>query len=174
MTNTETVATLFEQMITIEKKMQEFYQRLAEMFSHKPEVSDYWKQMMIDEITHVQELEDLRNTLTTYQLKNPADPYMVRKLNDLLRYPINDILKKINNLDDAYQTAHMFEDSEANKIYKFLNTEFVTSDKRNELIINHLITHIDKINYPPVFMKNEENRKSIKAILNLSDNKKST
>ncbi len=166
MSNNESTAALFELMINIEKKAQKFYQSLIEMFSHEPEVSEFWKKLMDDEIIQTQELEEIRDALTPDQLSSPTDPINIQNMKEILGHSTEDILDSINTLDDAYKTVHMFENSESSKIFQSLSMAFITNENRRKFIGTHLLNHLEAINNPPDIMKDLDWRKSVKAIKN--------
>jgi len=166
MPDNESTATLLEIMINLEKKAQKFYQSLIEMFSHEPEVTEFWKKLMDHEIVQVQELENIRDALTSDQLSSPTDPLNIQDMRKSLDHPLDDTFDSINTLDDAYKTAHMFENSEAGNKFQSLCMSFITSKKRQKFFGTHILTHLETINNPPDFMKDLDWRKSVKAIKN--------
>ncbi len=166
MSDNESAATLLEIMINLEKKAQNFYQILIGMFSHEPKVTKFWKKLMDQERTQVQEIEKIRDSLTPDQLSSPTDPITIQDMRKSLEHPLDDIFDSINTLDDAYKTAHMFENSEAGNKFQSLCLSFITSKKRQKFFGTHIITHLETINNPPDFMKDLDWRKSVKAIKN--------
>ena len=166
MSNNESTATLLESMINLEKRAQRFYQHLIEMFSHEPEVTEFWKKLMDHEMIQAQEIEKIRDSLTPDQLSSPTDPLTIQDMRKSLEHPLEDIFDSINTLDDAYKTAHMFENSESGNKFQSLCMSFITSKKRQKFFGTHILNHLETINNPPDFMKDVGWRKSVKAIKN--------
>jgi hypothetical protein len=140
-TGSMTTAVLFELAITGEQAAEDFYDGLAEKFGHETAVSDFWKAMASDEKQHIRTLENIRKTLTPAQLAAPADEFILRTAAENARVRIEDVLGMVRNLNDAYILAHLWENSEVNRIFEFLVTKFIPVADDGRLIRLQVINH---------------------------------
>jgi rubrerythrin len=145
MPDDQTIETLFELAITAEKAAQDFYLGLAEKFSHLSTVSDFWRDMGKDEVSHVKALREIRVSLTPDQLSAPVDPAIWWKAKEVSRFSVQNRLNSVKTLEDAYQSAHYLEYSEINTVFEFLLTEFTSSNKSREFIVSQLRDHVEKL-----------------------------
>jgi rubrerythrin len=156
-----TNADLFKLADEIERLQQDFYSQLVDIFSHVPEVSNFWKDMEKDELTHTQALKRIIDSITPDQLLAPARPSIVLKATVVLGTSVADRVKSITNLNDAYEMAHDQESSELNMVYDFLVVEFSLSDDIKRFALAELEKHVQKlIDFPRTF-GDAEWRKSI-------------
>jgi len=145
MPDDQTIAALFELAITAEEAAQDFYLGLVEKFSHLTAVSDFWREMMEDEVLHVRALKEIRASLTPDQFSAPVDPAVWWKAKEVSRFSAQKRLNSVKTLKDACQSAHYLEYSEVNTVFEFLLTEFTSSDKSREFIVSQLRNHIEKL-----------------------------
>lgn len=144
MENDETWATLFELVIELEKAAADFYRGLAKNFSHVPKVSEFWREMQMEELRHVEIATNIRDSLTPSQLPDPADPSLLRKVRETLRLLDKDKVNFVRTLDDAYQMAHQLETSEAGMVLGLLKIRFTDFDKHKRFAVLET-RHTDKL-----------------------------
>lgn len=141
----ETIGLLFEHAIEIEHKAAHIYERLAKLFEHVPDMSDFWSDLVQDEMIHATTLQDVQKLLTPDQLSTRSNKKMwtdVTKIRHLLN---EDLVGTIKTLNDAYELAHNLENSEVNAIFQFLTAEFVPSDTRRKFVVAEIAQHQKKL-----------------------------
>ncbi len=143
--NDQSVGELFELSILVEKIMRDYYFGLTEKFSHLPQIQAFWQGMADDEIEHIQELENSRKEIGPEKLSLPASPELFVKISSGLGFSVPDMLGKVKNLDDAYEFSHELEYSEANAIFKFLATKFISSLERERFVTEIIARHMKKL-----------------------------
>lgn len=142
----DTVETLFALAIQAEQSARDFYAGLLHLFSHAPRAAAVWQKMQKDEEEHIRFLEDVRACLTPDQLQAPADPDMMRKLRECLRFSPQDALQGIRDLEDAYQYAHDLEYSEVNTVLEFIINEYhLDPTVRVRLVDHYLQMHLKRL-----------------------------
>jgi rubrerythrin len=160
MSTIDTVETLLELAITAEQKNMEFYQGLSKMFSHQSDAAFLWQGMVMEEVQHAQELENIRKSLTAEQLHAPVKGAILAQARKALMFSVSESLNSISTLDDAYQTAHALERSEVNTVFSFITSEFVPGDKQKEFILWQLENHTQKmVKFPELFGDSESRKK---------------
>lgn len=165
MSNKAMVADLFELAIAAEKAMEELYRGLEAKFAHHQEVADFWGKYAAEEARHARWLERLRDTSSPEQLSAPADPFMLKDARKILQFSIENRLKKIKNLEDAYQLVNELENSETNAIFEFLITNFSSDKETQSFLRSQLRDHIANltIEFPTQF-KGTARRQAVKAL----------
>ncbi len=165
MSHQATVGELFELAISIERTAQDLYCALANGFAHCQEIAAFWEAYALEEADHALWLEKVRNELTPEQLSEQVDPGIVEEARRILGVSVSDILKQIENLEDAYQLVHEFESPETNTIFEFLITHFSTREDAQSFIRNQLREHIDKITTGfPVRFSSPAARREVKLL----------
>jgi rubrerythrin len=141
-----TVSDIFNTAISLEKKAETFYFGLSNKFSDYPEVSEFWKGMMNDEVQHTRALQKSLDSLTEKQCHIPVDAAGTNYSDDeLQRYLSLCDLQEVKTLDDAYDAAYNLEFSEINSKVKSLLKEFIKSDEMIQLILSVLEQHVSKL-----------------------------
>jgi len=140
-----TIEAIFERAIKIEYKAADIYGEFTQLFSHIPEISAFWQGLTEDEMQHANTLQDVRKSLTSEQLLSTCDKEMSEEVARIQRMLSEDLTASIKNLDDAYELAHKLEFSEVNAIFKFLATEFVPSEEREQFVVSEITQHQQKL-----------------------------
>ncbi len=140
-----TLGELFEQALGMEQKAAEMYGELTKLFSHVPEISQFWAELSRDEIQHKRLLEEAYKSLADEQLSSRLERSIWRSLVSVQDYLDKDLIGPIKNLDDAYEIAHQLEFYEINTIFKFLANEVVPTNDRRGLLLSTLQEHQDKL-----------------------------
>ncbi len=152
MSKVDSVEALLELAITAEQKNKKFYQGLSKKFSNIPAIAYFWQGMVIEEVQHSQELENIRNSLSPNQLSAPVDSSTLEKAKKAMGYSVTDTLSSIATLDDAYEIARDLERSEVNTVFAFIMNEFIPSEKQKEFIMWQLEHHTQKIvKFPDIY-----------------------
>jgi hypothetical protein len=159
----ETTALLFELAIISETCAQNFYEGLANKFSREINIPEFWKNMAQDEMEHRKMLEALQRSLTAPQLSAPAEQDILQIALENSRVKIDDVLSMVNNLNDAYMLAQLWENSEIYRVFEFLISKFMPGESDGRFIRLHLITHKKKLETFLHAFGDDENRKSIIA-----------
>jgi rubrerythrin len=157
----ETIEDLFELAITAEKLTQVYYHGLIGNFSPWPEVSDFWKGMVKNEMQHATELTNIRDSLGPSQLRALADPPIHQKAKHVTRFSVKGSLNSIRTLDDAYNISHDIEFSEVNAVFEFLIREYIPSGKLNKFVLSEIENHLAKLMKFNETLGDAEWRKSI-------------
>jgi len=164
MQKTNTVSDIFRIAISLEKKAESFYLGLSNKFSDHPEVSEFWKDMMKDEILHARSLQKSLDSLTEEQCRIPVDAASTNYSDDeLQRYLSLCDLQKVKTLDDAYDAAYNLEFSEINSKVKSLLKKFMKSDEMIHFILSVLEHHVSKLEEFSKSFGDEEARKRVLA-----------
>lgn len=165
MSNTETVANLFEMAIAAEGIAEQLYRGLAPKFAHHPDVADFWSRYAAEEAGHARWLEHLWGTIDLQQLEAVADGSIVRQAHKLLQFSPESALRQIKTLEDAHQLVSELENSELNVIFEFLITNF-SSDKTAQAIVRtQLREHIARlITEFPARFKHPASRQAVDAL----------
>ncbi len=120
--------------------------------------------MMRDEASHVQQLMEIRNTLSDEQLFEPADRSIVSKAkHELERFEEKFDIKNIATLDDAYEIAYELEYSEVNMVFRAIVSQFVSSAARAKFVLSQVREHVSKLEEFSKSMAAAENRRIILA-----------
>src|SRR5271169_2137863 len=123
-----------------------FYEGLARSFSFVPPVSLFWEDMMRDEVFHMQELTDIRNTLSDEQLFELADQSIINGAqNELKRFAEKLDLKGVVTLDDAYEIAYELEYSEVNTVFRAIISKFVSSESKSKFVLSQIREHVQNL-----------------------------
>lgn len=142
MPNEATVAELFDLAIAAEKAAEALYRGLEAKFAHHQEVADFWGKYAAEEAGHAKWLERLRDTSGPGQLSALADPHILKDARKVLQFSVENRLREIKNLEDAYQLAHELESSETNAIFEFLITNFASDEETQSFLRSQLKEHI--------------------------------
>jgi rubrerythrin len=141
----QTNERLFELAIEIEHRAANFYQAFLIMFSDVPGLDDFWQVLINDELGHERMLKETRKSLSAAQLQAPADEKIWRGLARIQRWFTDDLPESVRTLDDAYDLAYQFEYSEINAIFEFLESEWIPSEKRNEIVHSIIEKHLNTL-----------------------------
>ena len=164
MTQVDTIFELFSTAIAAERAAMNFYKGLARSFSHVPQVSLFWEDIMRDEAFHIQELMDIRNALPDEQLFEPADHALVSKAkNELKRFAEKFDLTAVVTLEDAYEIAYELEYSEVNMVFRAMVSKFVSSEDRSKFVLSQVRDHVSRLEDFSKSIVNPENRRDILA-----------
>lgn len=164
MSSTGTIADLFQLAIQAEKDSAKAYRRLAQMFSHEPEVADFWAAYAAEEDGHAHWLQDLEADSNPDKLSQPVDAEMIETARQVARFPVDAALRKVQTLEDAYQLANEMEHSEINVVFQFLIDNFDTREDTYQFVRSHLHDHVAKLmtGFPGAF-KNAAARRKLEA-----------
>jgi hypothetical protein len=148
MTETNTVASLFELVIAAEKAARDLYLAFSERFVTPPAVSDFWKSLAYDEQDHADLLEEVYAALSLEQREVPVDPDIMQKARALERYLPEDVLARAMTLKEAYWLAHDLENSEINALFDFILNAFIDDEAKQRFALMQLQNHVSKLVEP--------------------------
>ncbi len=152
MDNKDTNAAVFELAIQIERYQCALYHRFSELFSHRPDVAEFWKGMEKDEQYHARTLESIRGSLHPERLLAPADPLFLKKIEGILHISAVKRMPPIKTLNDAYGLSYEMENSEFNIVFKFLVKQFGSSEEMKKFALAEIDKHLKKlIEFPRTF-----------------------
>jgi len=143
---------IFEKAIETKRRVGQIYRQFARLFSHIPEVEDFWRKMNINQITHADWLKEIKESLTEEQILSLPQVELVLKTHSIKNLFDKHSKKEIGNLHDAYEVAHEIESSEVNNLFKMLSSEFISSEKKKNFILAEIDEHRRQImNLPERF-----------------------
>ncbi len=160
----ETTESLLEFAVAGEKTAAEFYEGLAGKFRHEAHIFKFWKTMAADERQHVKILENIRSSLTSAQRTEPADQSVVETAVENSRVQIKDVLSMVRNLNDAYVLAHLWENSEINRVFEFLVKKFLPFSDDGRIVRLQIINHTNRLAMFSQAFGEAEVRKEIRAL----------
>ncbi len=163
MTGSQTVENLLDLSSAIEKEMVTFYCRMQQIFSHMPEAEELWIKLRDDEINHIIQLDQIKNSLLPDQLSAPADKSMIEKAERVLKFIDSDRWEEIENLDEEVDLANEYENSEANQIFIFLAERYIPRDDRKKFVETIVNDHLERLISLPAGIDTTEDRKRIPA-----------
>lgn len=132
---------ILERAIESKEKVGQIYRRFAELFSHLPEIEDFWKKMSLNQITHADWLKEIRESMTEEQILSLPEVELVLKTHSIRNLFNKHSDKEIDNLHDAYKIAHELEFSEVNDLFKILSSELISSQKKKDFILAEIDEH---------------------------------
>ena len=162
MSNEETVATLFELAIEMEKAAEALYRDFAAGFAHQQQAADFWRVYAVEEAGHVRWLERFRNKLSLEQLSAPADLQMLQNARQALYLCKQNASQQVNSLDDACQMASELEGSELNVVFEFLVNHSPEDKETQAFLRAQLKIHINKLMTGLAAQFNLQTRREIK------------
>jgi len=143
---------IFERAIETKKRVGQIYRQFARLFSHLPEVEDFWRKMNINQVTHADWLKEIKESLTEEQILSLPQVELVLKTHAIKNLFDEHSKREIGNLHDAYEVAHEIESSEVNNLLKMLSSEFISSEKKKNFILAEIDEHRRQImNLPEKF-----------------------
>jgi rubrerythrin len=141
----KTIQLLFELAINWETQAYDLYAKFAELFSHEPKVSAFWKQLSKDESRHRKVLKDFLKEIPREKLLAEMGSEQ-RKSVIRVEGLINEATSsKIQTLDDAYELAHQLETSEINKLFKMLVNNYMPDKEGHKFILSDVKEHIEML-----------------------------
>ena len=158
-----TVEDLFERSIAAEEAAQALYQALAERFAHAPEAAAYWADLAEDERAHIEAIETLFDVLSPAERQAEADPEAFWKAEELASFSLEESLRSIETLEEAYQLAHDLEYSEVNTVFEFILMTYWDDEERRRFARSQLREHVGKLANAPGKMGNSYWRQSVTA-----------
>lgn len=162
-TSQGTVEDLFERSIAAEQAARALYHGLAERFSHAPEAADYWADLAEDERAHIEALKTLFDALSPAERQAEAEPEAFWKAEELAGFSVEESLRSIETLEEAYQLAHDLEYSEVNTVFEFILMTYWDDQRRRQFARSQLREHVGKLANPPGKMGNSYWRQSVTA-----------
>lgn len=160
-----TTDDLFANAIAAEYAAKHFYEGLSHIFSHIPEVSLIWREMMDDEDIHAHELQDIRNTLTPELLGKPAERSLaVKVIAEVEKLDGKFDIKKVRTIDDAMDLAYELEYSEVNTLFRTMVKEFVSSQTRSKFVSSLIEEHVARLEELLKVIPAEEDRGKLSAV----------
>jgi rubrerythrin len=159
-----TILELFEKAIAAEKLAEELYHRLAALFTHEPDVAEFWEQYAGEEVGHARWLARYRDQLSLETLSQPADSEALAAAERALRLSIDQQVRNIKTLEDAYQLANELESSETNAVFEFIITNFSKDDESRDFLRAQLQDHIARLMFDfPEQFKSGDRREGVVA-----------
>jgi hypothetical protein len=157
----ETTASLFDLAIIGETSSRDFYEGLSKKFSHDKNISAFWQNMSADEAVQIETLEGLRRYMSPDKLSSPADKDIFQIALENSKIQTGDVLNMVKNLNDAYVIAMLWENSEINRVFEFLITQYMPAGADGRFSQIQLMTHKKKLQTFEYAFGEAEMRKSI-------------
>ena len=140
---------ILERAIESKEKVGQIYRRFADLFSHLPEIEDFWNKMSLNQITHADWLKEIKESMTEEQILSLPEVELVLKTHSIRSLFDSQLEKEISSLDDAYKIAHEIEFSEVNDLCKILSSELISSEKKKDFILAEIDEHRQQIKNLP-------------------------
>ena len=144
-TGRATVGDLLAVAVQLEDAARHLYEGLDRMFSHFPDVAAFWRRFAVDEVFHAKRLIELRASTSLKRLSQAVDASMLEAGRKLLGVAVEDRLRNVHHLDDAYEMAHELENSETNAIFRFLITQFSQDKHVVASLMRDLDDHVERL-----------------------------
>lgn len=154
---------IFERAIETKKRVGQIYRQFARLFSHVPEVENFWRKMNINQTAHADWLKETKESLSEEQMLSLPEVELVLKIHSIKNLFDKHSKKEIGTLHDAYEIAHEIESSEVNDLFKVLTRQFVSSEKKKNLILVEIDEHREQIKNLPQKFGNKMTMKKIKV-----------
>ncbi len=155
-----TYADYFQRTIEAERTAEYCYRSLAEKFSDYAELFDFWSHYADEEAMHAAELENLLKGIDSHQLSRQVDSTEV--VRGLTKFFVEEEVKKVRNLEDAYQLTHQLEDGEMNNMFTFLIKHFVADNEKRLFLLDQMKQHISRLMFDfPARYGNAESRRRV-------------
>ncbi len=145
MTETATVAELFQLAIAAERAAEALYYGMADQFATLPEVAAFWQRYAREESNHAAWLIRFREELPKPTLEEPADPEALKQAHQALKHSLDAPLANVTNLDEAYQLASDLENGETNAVFEFIITHFAQDREAQAFLRAQLRDHIARL-----------------------------
>ena len=163
--NKETVGELFKLAIAAERAAEELYHRLAEKFDHRQKVADFWNKYAAEEAGHAKWLGQLRDRLSAEELSAPADPIKMQEARTALEFSVEQRLRGVQDLEEAYQLVNELENSETNAVFEFLINNFSADERTQMFLRSQLREHLARLAVEfPMKLGGRAWRQKIKAL----------
>jgi rubrerythrin len=145
MADQATNGELFDLAIAAEETAEELYRGLEARFAHHEDAAAFWRLYAAEEAAHAHWLARIRDALSPEQLAAPADPQILESVRKALGISVENALKGIGNLEDAYQLVSEIENSETNAVFEFLIAGFSAVPEVQSFLRVQLRDHIGRI-----------------------------
>jgi hypothetical protein len=136
---------IFESAIETKRKVGQLYQQFADLFSHVPEVQDFWRKMNLNQITHADWLQETKESLSEDQILSLPEVELVLKTHSIRNLFDRHSEKEISTLLDAYEIAHEFELSEVNELFRILSRQYISCEEKKNLVLDTMEKHKQEI-----------------------------
>jgi rubrerythrin len=146
MADVETLGELSELTISLAHSVEATYRGLAAMFSHEPEIAQFWNLMAEEEANHARWLTNLHQNLDEHLRHKRVDPRFCEGVHAVLEVPAETRLEKIGNLDEALHMALAFETAETNAVFDFLISDYQLATRAREFLRNQVVVHVERLN----------------------------
>jgi rubrerythrin len=160
-----TIAQAFKVAIQAEHTAEKLYQGLENKFILHKEIASFWRQYALEEHRHAEWLIDLEARQNTEQLSKLADEHTLALMNAVNQFSLENALKNVKDMEDAYQLVMDVENGETNAIFQFLLTNFETDERICDFIRAQLNQHVARLSSElPTGYKSIMIRRTIQAI----------
>ena len=136
---------LLERATSWESKARDLYAALAELFDHQTKARRFWQEMSNDESRHVDILLDIRNTIPKSRLSEHISEKQTEAALRIETLFKSDLAAHLATLDDAYELAHVIENSEMNAIFLLVAVASVADTQRDELVESQIDEHMERL-----------------------------
>jgi len=131
--------------ILIEGQSRNAYLCFSRLFSRRPDVSKFWKELSRDEDQHIKILTALSRSLTPEQMDFPADPDLARKVAETRMFLKRNPVGGIKTLDEAYEFAHALEDTEVVPLFRLIARKYISDREEVKSVLDEIQEHQRKL-----------------------------
>jgi hypothetical protein len=115
-----TIAHVLPLVVAAEKVVACMYLGLAGRFPDYEKLAGLWQKFGREETIHIAWLEDFHSRLPAYVLDQAVDPVIVRSLEQVAAFPIEQAVQKVSNLKEAVELIEQVDRSDAHGFYAYL------------------------------------------------------
>jgi len=139
-----TIEEVFKLSASAEEEASKFYAMLAESFSERQDVAQFFMDMSREELGHLKWIRQMHKKIAPEKLKELAPNRAAELINTFLKFKAEDAINEIRSLDDAYKLSVKLEFSETGKLHELIIDLFEDSEKKKGLM-KLLNEHFEKI-----------------------------
>ena len=140
----KTFQVLFELAIDWETHARDSYENFANIFSHEPKVSAFWRQLAKDESGHLKVLKNILQTISKEKLSAELDNMQWNAVIQVEGLINETSTRKVETLNDAYELAHSLETSEINTLFKMVVNDCLPEDQ-GDRFMGDVNQHVHKL-----------------------------
>jgi hypothetical protein len=141
-----TMESLIACAIRCESEAWSLYSLFADWFSAVGDVADFWQKFAEDELRNIDQLENVRESISPDVLLSPMDPKITRAVLAVEEIFKRNLTENLVDLNDAYVLAHEIESSELNAIFRLITQKCIPEQWRKDFIFAQVENHVEKLN----------------------------
>lgn len=142
-----TLAQVFEAAIAAEGTAEQLFRALQAGFAAHPDLNEYWGRFAQDEVQHAAWLTELCARLSTDRLAEEVDEQTAHQVQAVARFSVAQALRRVADLEDAYELANEIESAETNALFRFLVEHCAPDEQMCDFLRRQLDRHVSGLLY---------------------------